>query len=133
MSACPVGDEAAGTGGDRVGPALLRAVLHVLQSDWRLSLPEIADVLAVPVRTVLAWREQPGSADVDPVLRQRLAALLRLHKRLRARVAGGDDRRAWLREPGADGRTPIERLRTDARGAADVLGRELAGTGECPD
>lgn len=111
--------------GDRAGAAMLRAVLHVLLAAWRLSLPEAAAVLGVSVRTLLAWRERPESAQVDPVLRQRLAAVLRLHKSLRARWPAASDRRSWLRATAAGGRAPIERLREGGPATAAALCREL--------
>ena len=116
---------ATGAAGDRAGTALLRAALHVLLAAWRLSLPEAATVLGVPVRTLLGWRERPDSARVDPLLRQRLAALLRLHKALRARWPAASDQRAWLRAPRPGGDTPIDRLRAGGSASAAALCREL--------
>lgn len=112
-------------GGDRASAAALRAVLHVLLSAWRLSLPEAAAALGVDARTLITWRDDPVGAVIDALRRRRLSALLRLHKALRARWPDAASQRAWLRAPGGDGRTPLERLGRDGPAAPVAVRREL--------
>jgi hypothetical protein len=113
--------------------AALGALLHVLFTAWRLSIPEAAAVLGdLPVRRVMAWREDPSGASVDPVLRRRVSGLLRLHKALRAAYPEPGARRAWLRTAGTGGRTPLERLRAGDLSVPAELRRLLESAGGDP-
>lgn len=125
-------DPAGGGPAGRAETALLRAVLHILFAVWGLSVREVAPILGgVPLRTLFHWREQPEAAHVDIALRQRLSALLALHKALRRACRDGSGQREWLQVPDADGRTPLAQLmecRTgDIRRLRDGVHNETIG------
>ena len=106
--------------------AALAAVLHVVFGSWGLDAREAAGALGgVALATLFRWRDDPGVADIDPVLRQRLSRLLALHKALRIAFPAPAERRAWLREPDAAGVTPAERLARGCRGEPDALRARL--------
>lgn len=106
----------------RAETALLRAVLHILFGVWGLGAREVAPMLGgVSLRTLFHWRERPEAARIDRVQRYRLSALLALHRALRQVHPDGPGQRAWLRTPGADGRTPVAVLMAGRTGDIRAL------------
>jgi putative toxin-antitoxin system antitoxin component (TIGR02293 family) len=109
---------------ERIKGGLPYRSLETLRERLRLSLPEAAAVLHVPLRT-LARRRTEKKLAVDESDRLYRLARIAAHA---VSVLGSEDKvAAWLRRPnrGLGGETPIQVLDTDlgARQVEDVLGR----------
>jgi putative toxin-antitoxin system antitoxin component (TIGR02293 family) len=109
---------------DRIRTGLPYRSFETVRERLQLSLPEAADVLGVPLRTLARRRiEKKLAADES----DRLYRLARIAAHA-ARVFGSDDKAAaWLRRPNRSlgGETPLEILDTDigVRETEDALGR----------
>lgn len=112
----------------RIRAGLPYAALDELRQRLRLSLPETARVLDVPLRT-LARRRRAGR--LDPVESDRLYRLACIGAQAVALL--GDEQRAavWLRRPNRalGGEPPLDLLDTEpgTRQVEDVLGRLAHG------
>lgn len=88
-----------------------RQALDSLQEATGLSEEELADALGASHRTVRRWRA--GTAYPQQLARQRLAALLRLQRRVEETFEGPDAVRRWFHSESRylGGITPAEAVR----------------------
>jgi hypothetical protein len=88
-----------------------RQAVEQLETELGLSSDDLARALGTNVRTILRWRV--GQTFPQHAARNRLAALLALHRRLRDTFTTSDAARTWLHSSSRylGGLTPAEAIR----------------------